>query len=66
MEIPFLMHICVCMHVCVQKNPTIVNITRMVCATSMTLAAKESGLECACVNNDDFAVLVSGGVDAVE
>ena len=25
------------------------------------LAAKESGLECTCVNNDDFAVLVSGG-----
>ena len=24
------------------------------------LAAKESGLECACVNNDDFTVLVSG------
>ena len=25
------------------------------------LAAKESGLECAYMNNDDFAVLVSGG-----
>ena len=25
------------------------------------LAAKESGLECACMNNDDFTVLVSGG-----
>ena len=25
------------------------------------LAAKESGLECACVNNDDFTVLVRGG-----
>ena len=25
------------------------------------LAAKESGLECACVNNDNFTVLVSGG-----
>ena len=25
------------------------------------LAAKASGLECACVNNDDFTVLVSGG-----
>ena len=25
------------------------------------LAAKHSGLECACVNNDDFTVLVSGG-----
>ena len=24
------------------------------------LAAKESGLECTCVNNDDFTVLVSG------
>ena len=28
------------------------------------LAAKESGLECACVNNDAFTVLVSGGGDA--
>ena len=25
------------------------------------LAAKESGLECACMNNDNFTVLVSGG-----
>ena len=25
------------------------------------LAAKGSGLECACVNNDNFTVLVSGG-----
>ena len=25
------------------------------------LAAKECGLECTCVNNDDFTVLVSGG-----
>ena len=25
------------------------------------MAAKESGLECACVNNDNFTVLVSGG-----
>ena len=24
------------------------------------MAAKESGLECACVNKDDFTVLVSG------
>ena len=30
------------------------------------LAGKESGLECACVNNDDFTVLVSGGGSAVE
>ena len=48
------------------KSPAIVNITRMVCMTSMYLAAKESGLECACVNNDDFIVLVSGAVDTVE
>ena len=31
-----------------------------------SLAAKESGLECACVNNDDFTVLVIGEVDAVD
>ena len=30
------------------------------------LAAKESGLECTCVNNDDFTVLVSGVVDIIE
>ena len=30
------------------------------------LAAKESGLECTCVNNDDFTVLVMGVVDTVE
>ena len=30
------------------------------------LSAIESGLECACVNNDDFTVLVSGAVDSVE
>ena len=30
------------------------------------LTAKESGLECACVNSDDFTVLLSGGVDAIE
>ena len=29
--------------------------------TLCNLAAKESGLECACVNNDDFTVLVSEG-----
>ena len=27
----------------------------------MNLAAKDSGLECTCVNNGDFTVLVSGG-----
>ena len=35
------------------KSLAIVNI--------MNLAAKESGLECTCVNNGDFTVLVSGG-----
>ena len=30
------------------------------------MAAKETGLECTCVNNDDFTVLVSGAVDAIE
>ena len=39
------------------KNPAIVNITRTGCATMF----KESGLECAYVNSDDFTVLVSGG-----
>ena len=31
-------------------------LTRMVCTT-----AKESGLECACVNNEDFTVLMGWG-----
>ena len=44
-----------------RKSPTIVNITRTVCETWYNLAAKESGLECAYVNNDDFVVLTSGG-----
>ena len=43
------------------KSPAIVNIIRTVFATSVNLAVKESGLECSCVNNDDFTVLVSGG-----
>ena len=30
------------------------------------LAAKVSGRECSCVNNDDFTVLVVGVVDIVE
>ena len=33
---------------------------RAVCTIPCNLAAKESGLECTCVNNDDFTVLVSG------
>ena len=42
-----------------EENPTIVNVTRMVVQHWCNLAAKESGLECACVNNDDFTVLAS-------
>ena len=30
------------------------------------LAAKENGLECTCMNNDNFTVQVSGAVDAIE
>ena len=43
------------------KSPTIVNIKRTVCAYQCNVAAKESGLECTCVNSDDFTVLVTGG-----
>ena len=43
------------------KSPAIVNIMRMDCMTLMYLAAEESGLECTCMNNEDFTVLVSGG-----
>ena len=42
-----------------RKSPAIVNIIRTVWVTSIyNPAATESGLECACVNNDDFTVLV--------
>ena len=44
-----------------RKSPAIFNMTRTVCTTLCNLAANESGLECKCVNNDDFTVLVSGG-----
>ena len=51
-------------HMCLSgKSPAIVNITRTVCVTFWhwcNLAAKESGLECTCMNNDNFTVLVSG------
>ena len=43
------------------KSPAVVKITRMVCMALMGLAAKGSGLECACVNNNNFTALVSGG-----
>ena len=43
------------------KSLAIVNITRMVAWHRYNLAAKESGLECTCMNNDNFTVLVSGG-----
>ena len=44
-----------------KKNETIVNIMRMLCWHWCDLAAKDGGLECTCMNNDDFTVLVSGG-----
>ena len=43
------------------ESPTIVNIMRTIYMTRYNLAAKESGLECTCMNNDDFTVLISGG-----
>ena len=54
------------MWVCVwglsRKSPTIVNIMRMICARhGCNLAAKESGLECAFITNDNFTGLVTGG-----
>lgn len=53
-------------HVCMRsvpgKNAAIANVTRKaLCNISITLAAKGSGLERACVNNDTFTVLVGGG-----
>ena len=44
-----------------RKSPTIINIMRMFVQHWCKLTAKESGLECACMNNGDFTVLVSGG-----
>ena len=48
--------------VCPEKVlPAIVNIMRTVARHWCNLAAKDGGLECACMNNDNFTVLVSGG-----
>ena len=44
-----------------RKSPAIVTLTRTVSRQQCNLAAKGSGLEWACMNNDDFTVLVSGG-----
>ena len=43
-----------------EKSPTIVNVMKWFVPHQCHLAAKESGLECACMNNDDFSILVSG------
>ena len=43
-----------------RKSPAIVNVMRMFVRHRCDLAAKESGLGCACVNND-FIGLVSWG-----
>ena len=43
------------------KSPAIVNMMRMYCQHQCNLVVKESGLEWACMNNDNFTVLVSGG-----
>ena len=42
------------------KSSTTVNITEWFAWLQYNLSAKESGLEWACVNNDDFTVVVSG------
>ena len=42
------------------KSPAIVNITRTVSWHQCNHAAKESGLECSCMNNVQFTVLVRG------
>ena len=49
-----------------EKSPVIINIMRTVYAPWCNLEAKESGLECACVNNDAFTVLVKGGGNSME
>ena len=54
-------HMCMCVYIPSGKSPAIVNIMRTVCMASMSPGSKDSGLECACVNNDDFTVLISGG-----
>ena len=57
----WIMSYCVYIWSLSRKSPPIVNIMRTVCAHWCNLAAKESGLECTCMNNDNFTVLVSGG-----
>ena len=57
------MCMCVCMHAhgqSVQKSPAQKSREWFVWH-QCNLAAKESGLECACVNKDDFTELASGG-----
>ena len=50
-----------------KKKIVIVNITKRFVQHQCNLAGKDSGLECTGVNNDNFTVLVSGGlVDTIE
>ena len=44
-----------------RKTPAIVNMWEQFEQHGCNLAAKENGLECTTVNNDNFTVLVSGG-----
>ena len=43
------------------KSPAIVNKHEWFVQHQYNLAAKESELECTCMNSDDFTVLVDGG-----
>ena len=47
--------------VCPEKFQPLLIYWERVVQHRCNLVAKESGLECACVNNDDFAVLAGGG-----
>ena len=47
--------------VCLEKVQTLLIKQEQFVPHCCNLAAKESGLECAWVNNDDFTVLVGGG-----
>ena len=50
----------ICIKVCLKKVPPSSIQQEQFTPHWCNLAAKESGLECACVNDDNFTVLVSG------
>ena len=53
--------VCLCIKICLEKVKPLLIYQKWFAQHPYNLVAKESGLECACVNNDNFTVLVSRG-----